>query len=54
MREYIVKENDTIFGVAKAELHSAMRYEEIVAENHLMIGTLEPGQVLRLPEEEGK
>ncbi len=52
MREYIVKKDDTLWGIAKQELHSASRYTEIVQTNHLISAALQPGQKLRLPQGE--
>jgi nucleoid-associated protein YgaU len=40
-----------LWSIAKAKLGSAERYKEITAANRLLIGTLEPGQKLRLPDQ---
>ncbi len=50
MRTYTVKEDDTLWGIAKAELGSAKRYTEIVQINTLKESTLIPNQALMLPE----
>ena len=49
MRKYIVKDGDTLWGIAKEQLHSAARYVEIVQLNGLKLATLQAGQVLQLP-----
>ena len=49
MRTYTVKDGDTLWGIAKEQLHSAARYTEIVHLNGLKTATLRIGQVLQLP-----
>ena len=49
MRTYTVKDGDTLWSIAKEQLHSAARYTEIVHLNGLKTATLQIGQVLHLP-----
>ena len=49
MRTYTVKDGDTLWGIAKEQLHSAARYTEIVHLNGLKTATLQIGQALQLP-----
>lgn len=48
-RNYIVKEGDTVWGIAKAEMGSVALYKEIVERNRLKTATLNAGMVLQLP-----
>ena len=47
---YTVKNGDTLWGVAKAELGSASKYADIVRANKLKTSILYEGQQLMLPE----
>ena len=49
MRIYTVKNGDTLWGIAREQLHSAARYTEIVHLNGLKTATLQIGQALQLP-----
>lgn len=47
---YTVKNGDTLWGVAKAELGRASMYADIVRANKLKTSILYEGQQLMLPE----
>ena len=49
MRTYTVKTGDTLWGIAKEQLHSAARYTEIVHINGLKTATIQIGQMLQIP-----
>jgi len=46
---YTVKEGDTLWGIAQAQLGDGSRYGEIKSLNGLSSDTIYPNQVLRLP-----
>lgn len=46
---YTVKENDTLWDIAKAKLGSGLRYTEIVKLNNLKNDTIYEGQKLKIP-----
>jgi LysM repeat protein len=47
---YTVAKGDTLWGIAAEKLGSGARYTEIMALNGLKTNTINPGQVLKLPE----
>ena len=48
-REYVVKKGDSLWEIAKAELHSGARYNEIKELNGLKSDLIRVGDVLKLP-----
>ena len=48
-KNYVVREGDTLWIIAKKELGSSAQYAEIVAANRLKTATLYEGMVLQLP-----
>lgn len=48
-REYVVKKGDSLWEIAKAELHSGVRYNEIKELNGLKSDLIRVGDVLKLP-----
>ncbi len=47
--EYVVKEGDTLWKIARTELGNGSRYREIMELNGLTNDLIRPGQILRLP-----
>ncbi len=50
-RKYVVKNGDTLWGIAKKLLNYSARYVDIVRINGLKTATLQKGQKLALPRE---
>lgn len=48
-RPYTVKENDTLWGIARAQLGDGRRYKEIMTLNGLTSDVIRGGMVLRIP-----
>jgi nucleoid-associated protein YgaU len=48
-KKYVVKEGDTLYGIAKRELGKGSRWEEIVTLNHLDGNMVKKGQTLVMP-----
>jgi nucleoid-associated protein YgaU len=48
-KNYVVREGDTLWSIAKKELSCAAQYAEIVATNRLKTATLPEGMVLQMP-----
>lgn len=48
-KKYVVKEGDTLYGIAKRELGKGSRWEEIASLNHLDGNMVRKGQTLLLP-----
>ncbi len=48
-KKYVVKEGDTLYGIAKRELGKGTRWEEIASLNHLDGNMVKKGQTLVLP-----
>lgn len=48
-KKYVVKEGDTLYGIAKRELGKGSRWEEIASLNHLDGNMVKKGQTLVMP-----
>lgn len=48
-KQYIVKNGDTLWGIAKTHLGNGSRYTEIMRLNNLTTTTIRAGQTLKLP-----
>lgn len=48
-KKYVVKEGDTLYGIAKRELGKGSRWEEIATINHLDGNMVKKGQTLMMP-----
>jgi nucleoid-associated protein YgaU len=48
-KKYVVKEGDTLYGIAKHELGKGSRWEEIASLNHLDGNMVKKGQTLLMP-----